>query len=154
MRFAASAFAYMLLAGKSAVGTPAPGSALVLGPCVDTSGQCYYVSPAGYPFKQVLRNAYTSPIPLCWTVNATGALSLDAAQTGNVKQTFNYTSSSTFVSLNSSLCVTFDALVSGAPLHMAPCNSSTSQVLVYDSTQDGHVVAGHLGSGLCVGSAP
>lgn len=138
-----------------ATAIPAPGSPLVLHSCAPTSGQSYYVNPSGYPFKQVLRNAYTSPVPLCWTVNATGTggLGLEVAARSSTTQEFNFTSAGRFVSMNTGLCISYSSLSLGADLSMSPCDpSAASQVFIYDSTADGHVVAGHSGSNLCVDS--
>ena len=134
---------------QASISRPSPGSKLVLHSCVDTSGQCYYVNPVGYPNKEVVKSSYTSPIPLAWTVGANGTVFLEIAKLSDQDQLFNY-SNGNFVSMASGLCVSFGRLEVGSALGLAPCNASEGEKFVYNATDDGHIVAGYTGSGLCV----
>lgn len=132
---------------------PKPGSSLILNNCADSSGQCYYVNPAGYPNKVVGRSSYTSPLPITWTVNASGSLVVEYAQVGNAGQLFNYSSGS-FISFSSGLCISVAHAQLGFLLFMSPCNGDVTQQFVYNSTDDGHVHAVNMETGLCIDSAP
>jgi hypothetical protein len=170
-----SFIAYLACLGLATALPPTVNSSLILNQCCDSPGQDYFVSPAGFPLKVMVRNSLTSPVshnghfgacwfstisyvlivvqvPLAWTATSV-FIKLNIADPTHTDQDFNFTGTSFTVGSSATQCLTARKKVAGALLSIAPCSDESAQIFSYNVTSGVITAAASEGAAqLCVDS--